>query len=427
LRVAGERLRRKARSGVVQARRRSRSGVVRAVRMTGAAVVSYLVALAIFPHTQPLLAALTALLVVQVTLFSMVTSGIQRVISVIAGVMVAVGVSSVVGLTWWSLAAVIAASIMIGQLLRLGPNMIEVPISAMLILGVGGADAAATDRIAETLVGAVIGVLVNVVFPPRVQAQQAGAAIERLAAEIAELLDRAAAELAQGVSVDEAQRWLEDARRLNRHVPRLDRALVRAQESRRLNMRALGTPDTGRELRDALDALEHCSVAVRSMFRSILDGVREWPEADDGYASDVRLVFAELLHELAAAVRSFGELARAEIDAPGELSEQAQLAAALDALREARARVTELLLVDPRDEPQLWELNGAILATVQRILSELDVEEHARVRLGRQREDADRPRAVQAVDRIFLTTRQLVPRTWRNGDVPTDDDESLEP
>ena len=35
----------------------------------------------------------------------------------------------------------VAVSLVVGQLLRLGPHLLEVPISAMLVLAVGGADA----------------------------------------------------------------------------------------------------------------------------------------------------------------------------------------------------------------------------------------------------------------------------------------------
>ena len=48
--------------------------------------------------------------------------------------------------------------------------------------------------------------------------------------------------------------------------------------------------------------------------------------------------------------------------------------AALDTLREARVRVTELHLVEARDDMVTWELNEAILEAVERVLRELDVQ-----------------------------------------------------
>ena len=106
--------------------------------MTGATVAAFLVAELVGLRTPPpLIAALTALLVVQTTLAGTLASGIERVLSVVAGFALAVLFVSLLGLTWWSLGALVAASIIVGQVLRLGPNLVEVPISAMLVLGVG--------------------------------------------------------------------------------------------------------------------------------------------------------------------------------------------------------------------------------------------------------------------------------------------------
>ena len=73
----------------------------------------------------------------------------------------------------------------------------------MLVLGVGSlsAQAAAWQRIAETLVGAAVGIAANLLFPPRIASADAGRAIEGLADAIGDLLNRAAAELTELVSV----------------------------------------------------------------------------------------------------------------------------------------------------------------------------------------------------------------------------------
>jgi uncharacterized membrane protein YgaE (UPF0421/DUF939 family) len=225
---AGIAVRRELDKTVVRVQERGRSALVRAARLTGAAVAAYLVAEWVGLNEQPpLIAALTALIVVQVTLTGTVVNGFQRVLSVVAGVVLALAFASFVGLTWWSLGLLIAASIVVGQLLRLGPQLIEVPISAMLVLGVGftaSAESAAAGRALETLVGTLVGVLVNLVIPPAVQNRYAGEAIQKLADEIASLLETGAAEIPRGLTPEAAARWLEDARRLNRHVPRVDRA-----------------------------------------------------------------------------------------------------------------------------------------------------------------------------------------------------------
>jgi len=85
--------------------------VVQALRSAAAATIAYVIALHLSPEPAPLTAPLTALLVVQVTLYATITTGIRRVNSVVAGVIIAIAFSSLVGLTWWSLALLIITSL----------------------------------------------------------------------------------------------------------------------------------------------------------------------------------------------------------------------------------------------------------------------------------------------------------------------------
>lgn len=349
-------------------------------RLTVAAVVAYVVALGFFPGTQPLTGPLTALLVVQATLFSTLTMGFQRVLSVVSGVLVAVLVSALVGLTWWSLGLIIAASLLVGHVLRLGPQLLEAPISAMLILGVGGASVAVTERVGETLIGAAVGVLINVVFPPELRAQDAGKAVRRVAEEVADLLVRVARELPENPSREQAFRWLQEVRGLSRFVDAADKAITEASASRRLNPRAMRDVDNEPILRTGLDALERSVVALRAVFRSIAEGIGE-AEADeeDEYAPELLGAFGVLLEDLARALRTYGALVYADADTR-TVTTDARLAEAVDALRETRAMLTELLLIDSDQHPDQWMLRGSLLASVDRVLSELDLEERARQR-----------------------------------------------
>ena len=150
----------------------------------------------------PLLAPLTALLVAQLTIVQTVKSSLERVGSVVAGVVVALLLSKVGGRSAWSLAIVIFASLVVGQLLHLGEQQLEVPISAMVVLAVVGqaraADTAAGLRDLETLIGAVIGVAVSAMLGPPVYVQPAGDAIGALADDLAGLLAVMGEELTEG-------------------------------------------------------------------------------------------------------------------------------------------------------------------------------------------------------------------------------------
>src|SRR3954451_16988472 len=334
---------------VVLARGRGRSAALRACRMTGATVAAYLVAQLVGLHTPPpLIAALTALLVVQATLTSTLVNGVQRVLSVVSGVTLAVLFAAVVGLTWWSLAALVGVSIVVGQLLRLGPHLVEVPISAMLVLGASAAETVGWSRAIETLIGAAVGMLVNVAFPPAVQTRYAAQAVIKFADEIAALLHTAAATLSGGpVTQEESTRWLEDARRLNRHAPRVDRALAHADESRRLNVRALRMRSPGTGMRTGLDALEHTSVSLRTLFRAIDDATRERTGVTDdaGYADTIRRTTASLLDRMGTLVRAFGDQLVGE---GADESARVRLTGSIEALRSGRALVQDVLIGDPR-------------------------------------------------------------------------------
>ena len=366
-------------------RRGGRAGILWALRLTVAAVASYVVAVALFPGTQPLLAPLTAMLVVQVTPISLLASGLDRVLSVVAGVALAVVFSAVVPLEWWSLGLLIGVSIMIGQVLRLRSNLIEVPISAMLVLGVGalGAESAAWQRFTETLVGAGVGIASNLVFPPKVASDDAGNALKELADGLARLLRGAADQLSEpdatGRNVGAAATdWLDDARRVTHDIPRIGAALIRAEQGRRLNVRAIGKPNAGPGLRQGMEALEHSAVAIRAMFRAVHDASTdpEWPDDEVGEAVVVGI--AHTFRDMADAVAAFGALVRAE--AEPERSDTVQeihhMREALEGLREARARLSELLTVDTSSV--LLELHFSILSAVKRLLAELDLD--ARVR-----------------------------------------------
>jgi len=104
-------------------------------RLTAAGIVSYLFTLILTDGAIDLTGPLTALLVLQASAYSTLKMGVIRVGAVLTGVLIATLLSTWIGLTWWSLGAAIAASLLLAKVLRLGEQTIEVPISAMLILG----------------------------------------------------------------------------------------------------------------------------------------------------------------------------------------------------------------------------------------------------------------------------------------------------
>ena len=199
-----------------------------------------------------MIAPLTALLVAQVSLYQTLRSAVRRVAAVVAGVLLAVGLSAWIGFTWWSLGITIVLALAVGYALHLGDTILEVPVSAMLILSVAGSTKAATGRIIETLIGAGVGLAAGFVLgPPRVQ--PATEAIEDLCGKMANLLDQMAAGLRDGSVLDRAADWLRQARSLAGEIERVDDALRQAEDSVRLNPRGLRLPTAQTSLRSRLE------------------------------------------------------------------------------------------------------------------------------------------------------------------------------
>ncbi|HZB50777.1 MAG TPA: aromatic acid exporter family protein, partial [Mycobacteriales bacterium] len=300
------RLRRRLRAAFL---RRGRRPGLRTAKTTLAAVLAYVLADALGTSDQPVLASLTALLVVQLTLYETVEHGLERILSVTAGVLVAVVLASMVGLTWWSLGLVVMVSILVGRAIRLGPHLLEVPISAMLVLAVTNAEDLAVERVYETLIGSAVGVLVNLVIAPPLYVQPAGDAIGELADRMAGFVRSLAAQLRSGWSKQAADVWLQQARQLGREVARADETLARAEQSARLNPRGGVARTAQPRLRAAVTGLELTYVSLRNLCRALLDRTYYMPEHQeaDAYPPEVRAALADVLESMADAVWELGE------------------------------------------------------------------------------------------------------------------------
>ncbi|MFE3525216.1 aromatic acid exporter family protein [Streptomyces sp. NPDC059161] len=357
------------------ARRRREPAVVQTLRSTAAAVISYVVALRLSSEPAPLTAPLTALLVVQVTLYTTLVTAVRRVNSVIAGVLLAVGFSALVGLTWWSLGLIILAALVVGRFVKVGEFVPEVAISAMLVLGVTRVSATAWDRVLETLIGAGVGMLFNVLLAPPVWVESAGGAIEELAARMRRLLLDLGEEVGGHTPVARAAARLHEARRLDHDIVQVDVSLRQAEDSLRLNPRVKEGLLSRVVLRTGLDTLEISAVVLRVVCRSLTDLAKERTE-EWLFEPDVGLALRDVFEHLARAVESFAVLITTQVSANAEEAEE-RLTAELTAGRVSRDRVADLLLAQVQRHPRQWQLHGALLAEIDRILDELDVEKRS--------------------------------------------------
>ncbi|MGV9993766.1 FUSC family protein [Streptomyces sp. NPDC003374] len=377
--------------------------VVQALRSTVAATIAYVIAKWLSPEPAPLTAPLTALLVVQVTLFATLKTSIRRVNSVVAGVIVAIAFSLLVGLTWWSLALVILAGLAVGHLVRVDEFVAEVAISAMLVLGVTTVGSTAWARIVETLIGAAVGLACNILLAPPVWTEQAGESIEGLARRMRQLMLHMGDEITGGLPVERAAARLHEARRLDHDIADVDSALRQAEDSLKLNPRVREGLLNRVVLRTGLDTLEICTVVLRVLARTFTDLAKQ-RAPEPLFSPQTGALVQQLLCEISDAVVSYAVLVTADVSLSAESAEE-RLAAELRQAGATRDKLAQLLLEEVQQDAGNWHLHGAVLTEVNRILDEMDIE-HRSQRLLEEldrhtREQFERlPRLTRLADRL---------------------------
>lgn len=371
-------------------RRRTQPTAVYIARLTATSMAAYLLAFSIPEGTsRPVLAPLTAMLVLQASLYQTIRTGFRKVIAAISGVLAAVALSDFVPFNWWVLGLLIAGTLVMGHVLRLGLESLDVPTGAIIIFSTSaGMHAAAAGRIIDTLAGVAAGLVGGLLFAP-LRVQTAREAIGDLGDQLATLLERMTSDLGEEPDTDQVGQWLESARSLQKDISRVDETLRTAEESTRLNPRVFGQdslpPGTELVLRGGLETLEYASLSLRFLARSVTDATRESGIASPIKDSDTRAHLAAVLSMLAAAVRTYGRLVRTLPYGSDAL--KSALSAELEASRQLQDRLA--LLLEPRNAPEgsysEWPVRGEILCHVDRLRAGLTVDMTTQVNPRRPR------------------------------------------
>jgi hypothetical protein len=270
--------------------------------------------------------------------------------------------------------------LVLGKIFRLGEQAVEAPISAMLILGVTSPGVAAETRVLNTLIGAGVGIAFNLIYPPALPTRRAGRAMIDVAEATAAPLDAASKALTEGpITGEQVQGWLDRVRAGTRRLQSATDTVASLKDSRRFNPRAIATIDIEPVLASGLQTLESCHLAIRALFVVLLSEVPTEDRPDDPYGEELRAAFAVVLHDVADCIRAFGSLILAEVEEREEEAERS-LDESLDILRETQAILTELITVNVGENKSSWLLRGSILAAVDHVLNQLNLENRARAR-----------------------------------------------
>jgi uncharacterized membrane protein YgaE (UPF0421/DUF939 family) len=239
------RLRRLAEIGLAPARYArviqvsDRTPLLQVVKTAIAASLAWLLCILVFPGVLPIFGTIAAILVVQPSINQSFSRALERTVGVVAGVIVASLAGAVFGVTTWLILASIVVALLVGWVFRLSQSTTaQIPITTLLVLTLGAQTPGyAVERVVETMLGAAVAVVVNVIVVPPVRLGPARDAVARLGTEVANSLDELARLLGQRSTPAERSSALVNARLLRPMELKATTAVTSAEESLRFNPR----------------------------------------------------------------------------------------------------------------------------------------------------------------------------------------------
>ena len=330
----------------------ARQPLLQVLKTSIAAIVAWLLCGVLLGQPLPIFAAIAALLVVQPSVNQSLAKGVERSIGVIGGVVLAYVVGFYLGHSSWIVLAVIVLALLLAWAFKLGPGSAnQLPISAMLVLAIGAQSPEyAVDRILETIIGAIVALVVNALIVPPVLLRPAHLAVGRLLRDVAAALEGLADALTAPTSSASVDALLVRARGLRALQATAQAAIASGEESLTLN------PRGGRHRRvlqrdvELFGRLSILVTRVLGMIRAVRDNYDD-TLADEPTVRDIATELRRAAHDL----RLIGR------DPEG--SEPATVTAELPAL------TAPLAILKPH--PTHWILIGSLLEDLRRVREEI--------------------------------------------------------
>lgn len=213
--------------------------ILQTFKAAAAAIATWFLCEALFPDQIPIFGTIAALLSVQENINSSLSKGLERVVGVLLGVSVTVGAVIIFGQPSWLFIAAIIVALIIGWSLRMtnaSTNQIAITALLMIALGGGGLDYG-LSRIAETAIGATVGIIFNALIVAPIKTTPVHSAINNLTFQAAEVLRGIATALETPQTANQLNMLLAEARALHEDRTEVHQLLRTARESLKLNPR----------------------------------------------------------------------------------------------------------------------------------------------------------------------------------------------
>lgn len=249
-------------------------------------------------HNGAVVAAIVCSLTIRISLHKSVREGFGQIVGTAIGAVIAlltvhlfhVGVISIA--TTMLLCAVIARALRLDEVAS-----INVPVTALIVLGPGVSESTATNRLLSTLIGATVGIIFSYFSHPSTPAGRTIEQVSGLGRKCAKLLGDMSNGLRLDYTQQEAGKWLARGRVLVDLIPSIrsqaDEATSYAKWS------PLAPLDEAQLLSLRATAMEHTVVQVRGIARALFDA-----SIEGDLPEGIRLEIGDALKAASSAITS---------------------------------------------------------------------------------------------------------------------------
>jgi hypothetical protein len=303
-------------------------------------------------------AAIVSTLSIRISLHKSIREGFGQIVGTAIGAGTALLAVSIFDFGFIAIATTIILCAVVARALHLGEvASVNVPVTALIVIGPGISQTTAAHRLGSTLIGAAVAIVFSYFSHPKTPADRAREQIARVSKKAAELLAEMSEGVAAGYTQKDAGQWLASARLLVEEVPAIRSQSVEARSHARWFPTA--EKDVAEELYIEGIAAEHTLVQVRTIARTLFDSAVE-----GGIAESTK-------KQIAVALSAASYAISAHVDLPDDINDFAS--SPTDDAREAGSALAETLIEDGKDVDQEQIVRGlSIVANIGIIADSLD-------------------------------------------------------
>jgi len=246
-------------------------------------------------------AAIICALSIRISLYKSIREGFGQIVGTAIGACVALACVTIFNFGIISVAMTVLLCSVVARALHLGEvASVNVPVTALIVIGPGLSESTAFSRLSSTLIGAAVAIAFSYFSHAKTPAGRTVDKISSLANKCAKLLGEMSEGVAAGYNQDEAGNWLAKARLLVEEIPGVR---SQSQEARGYaKWFPTAQVDEAEELYVRGVAVEHTVVQVRTIARTLFDSA-----VKGGIAEETKRSIAQALSAASYAVSSKAE------------------------------------------------------------------------------------------------------------------------